>query len=143
MFNNILLAAAVSIPVNLLCAPVLAEQITSPKPVVAASVPVKSTGNPTAAMFSAFNGGESSTPPSMALGSAGVANNIACRSKARTKLFELGARDMSDSNINSQWAIVGNMRVLVWCRETQAITSVAGSNYDSVKELRDELQKAF
>lgn len=143
MFNNILLAAAVTIPVTPLCAPILAEEVTSPKPVVMASAPVKSeVGNRTSGMFSAFSSG-GSTPPSMSLGVRATPNNISCRNAARSKMFELGARDMSDSNNNSQWATVGNMKVLVWCRDTQAIISVAGDNYDSVTEVRDVLGKAF
>lgn len=143
MFNNILLAAAVTIPVTPLCAPILAEEATSPKPVVIASAPVKSeVGGRTSGMFSAFSSG-GSTPPSMSLGVRATPNNIACRNTARSKLFELGARDMSDSNNNSQWATVGNMRVLVWCRDTQAIISVAGNSYDSVTEVRDVLGNAF
>ena len=137
MINNILLAAAVAIPVTPLCAPILAGEATSPKPVVVASTPAKS-----AAMFSSLSSG-GSTPPSMSLGVRSTPNNIACRNTARSKLFELGARDMSDSNNNSQWATVGNMRVLVWCRDTQAIISVAGSNYDSVTEARDVIGNAF
>jgi hypothetical protein len=135
MINNILLAAAVAIPVTPLCAPILAGEVTSPKPVVVASVP-------TAGTFSALSSG-GSNPPSMSLGVRSTPNNIACRNTARSKFFELGARDMSDSNNNSQWATVGNMKVLVWCRDTQAIISVAGDNYDSVTEVRDVLGKAF
>ena len=143
MINNILLAAAVAIPVTPLCAPILAGEVTSPKPVMMASVPVKSeVGGRTSGMFSSLSSG-GSTPPSMSLGISATPNNISCRNTARSKLFEFGARDMSDSNTNSQWATVSNMRVLVWCRDTQAIISVAGNSYDSVKELRDELQKAF
>jgi hypothetical protein len=143
MINNILLAAAVAIPVTPFCAPILAEEVTSPKPVVMASAPVKSeVGGRTAATFGALSSG-GSTPPSMSLGVRSTPNNIACRNTARSKFFELGARDMSDSNSNSQWATVGNMKVLVWCRDTQAIISVAGDNYDSVTEVRDVLGKAF
>ena len=135
MLNNILLAAAVAIPVTPYCAPILAEEVTSPKPI------------PTlAANPSAFVGGLGETgsmPPSMALHEKAVANNIACRNAARSKFFELGARDMSPSDSNMQWGIVGNMRAGVWCRENRAFITVAGYSFDSVKELRDELAKAF
>ena len=138
-----MLIAAVAVPSSPLCAPVLAEQTTSPKPVVVASVPVKSTtGNPPATMFSSLVGGESN-PPTMSLYEVAVNNNIACRNAARTKFFELGARDMSTSDNNAQWGIVNNMRALVWCRDTRAIIVVAGQNYDSVREVREALQKAF
>jgi hypothetical protein len=143
MFNNILLAAAATIPVTPLCAPILAGEATSPKPVIMASAPVKSgVGARTSNLISSLSSG-GPTPPSMSLGVRATPNNIACRNTARSKLFELGARDMSDSNNNSQWATVGNMRVLVWCRDTQAIISVAGNSYDSVTEVRDVLGNAF
>lgn len=143
MLKNILFAAVVTIPVTSFCAPILAEEVTSPKPVVMASAPIKSqVDGRTSGVFSAFNSGVS-TPPIMSLGVRTTSNNIACRNTARSKLFELGARDMSDSNNNSQWATVGNMRVLVWCRDTQVIISVAGSNYDSVTEARDVIGNAF
>lgn len=132
MINNILLAAAVAVPVTPLCAPVLAENVTSPK-----SVPNVS------ASFSAGLVETANVPPTMALWEKPVANNIACRNAARSKFFELGARDMSDSNNNAQWATVGNMKAIVWCRENRAIISVAGANYNSVAELRDEIGKAF
>ncbi len=142
MFKSMLIAA-IAVPSNPLCAPVLAEQTTSPKPVVVASVPVKSTvGDRTSGMFSALAGGESN-PPSMSLYELTVSNNIACRNAARSKFFELGARDMSVSDNNAQWGIINNMRAVVWCRDTRAIISVAGQNYDSVREVREALQKAF
>ena len=135
MINNILLAAAVAIPVTPLCAPILAEEVTSPKTI------------PTVASPSAFVGGLGETgsmPPTMALYSKSVANNIACRNAARSKFFELGAKDMSSSNENAQWGTIGtNMRALVWCRETQVIIAVTGYNYNSVSEARDEIVKAF
>ena len=138
MLNNILLAAAVSIPVNPLCAPVLAEEITSPK-----EVPAAFAGMSKPAAFGAFTG-TSDTPPTMALYSTSVTNNIACRNAARSKFFELGAKNMSSSNENAQWGTIGtNMRALVWCRETQVIIAVTGYNYNSVSEARDEIVKAF
>ena len=142
MFKSMLIAA-IAVPSSPLCAPVLAEQTTSPKPVVVASVPAKSSNTtPPATMFSALVGGESN-PPSMSLYEVGVTNNIACRNAARSKFFELGARDMSTSDNNAQWGIVNNMRAVVWCRDTRAIIAVAGQNYDSVREVREALQKAF
>jgi len=126
-----LLAAAVTVPTNPLCFPVLAENVTSPRPI------------PTVSAFNAGLGETGSMPPTMALYEKGVANNIACRNAARSKFFELGARDMSPSDSNGQWATVGNMKAIVWCRENRAIVSVAGYNYNSVSELRDEIAKAF
>jgi hypothetical protein len=82
-------------------------------------------------------------PPSLALGYDPIPNNITCRSKARAKFFELGARDMSSQESNSQWATVNNMRAIVWCRENHAIVGVTGHSYNSVQELRDEIRKAF
>ena len=138
MLNNILLAAAVTIPVTPLCAPLLAEEVTSPK-----EVPAALSGVNKSAAFGGFTG-TNDTPPTMALYATGVANNIACRNAARAKLFELGARNMSSSDSNSQWGVIGtNMKAVVWCRETQAIIAVSGYNYNSVSEARDELAKAF
>ena len=130
MINNILLAAAVSISVNSLCAPVLAENVTSSEEVPAA--------------FGNFTG-TSDTPPTVVLYAIGVANNIACRNSARKKFFELGARNkMSSSKNNSYWGTIGtNMRAVVWCRETQAIVAVTGYHYDSVIEVRNAIVNAF
>ena len=127
MINNILLAAAVTIPVTPFCAPVLAENITSPKPVPA--------------MFAGLSDGN--VAPALALNEREVANNIACRNAARSKFFELGARNMSASDNNAQFGIVGNMHAVVWCRGNRAIIAASGPNYSSVSELRDELSKAF
>ena len=127
MLNNILLAAAVTIPVNPLCAPVLADNVTSPKPVPS--------------MFAGLGDGDRA--PAIALHEKAVANNIACRNAARSKFFELGARNMSPSEENAQFGIVGNMNSVVWCRGNRAIISVAGPDYGAVSELRDELARAF
>ena len=81
--------------------------------------------------------------PSMSLGVADINSNISCRTKARAKYFELGARDMSPDDSNSQWATINSMKALVWCRGNQAIISVAGSSVSSITELRDEILKAF
>ena len=129
MLNNILIAAAVTIPVNPLCAPVLAENVISPKP-----IPVTS----------AFAGlGDGDIPPSIGFAEVNVANNIACRNAARSKFFELGARGMSPSDNNSQFGIIGNNHAAVWCRGNRAFIVVAGQSYDAVKEIRDTIQKAF
>ena len=136
MFNNILLAAAVAIPVTPLCAPILAEEVTSPKP-----IPTLASDN-----ISAFVGGLGDTgsmPPTMALYEKAVANNIACRNAARSKFFELGGKDLSPSDSNAQWATIGNMKAIAWCRDNRVIISVAGYNYNSVAEVRDEIVKAF
>lgn len=133
MINNILLAAAVSIPVTPLCAPVLAENVTSPKPV---AVPTVMTG-----LVSSLN--IEGTPPSLAFAERAVANNIACRNAARSKFFELGARGMSTSDSNSQFGIVGSNHAVVWCRENRAFIVVAGQSYDTVKEIRDTIVNAF
>lgn len=133
MINNLLLAAAVSIPVTPLCAPVLAENIDSPKTIPALAAP--------AAFSAALSGGN--TPPSMYLAVRSINNNIACRNTARAKYFEVGARDMSDSNSNSQWGTVGSMQAVVWCRDTQAIIAVAGGTGNSAEELRDTIANGF
>ena len=136
MINNVLLAAAVAIPVTPLCAPILAEEVTSPKP-----IPALASDN-----ISAFVGGLGETgsmPPSMALYEKAVANNIACRNAARSKFFELGGKDLSPSDSNAQWATIGNMKAIAWCRDNRVIISVAGYNYNSVAEVRDEIVKAF
>lgn len=134
MIKSMLLAAAVTVPTNPLCAPLLAEEVTSPKTIPTVSSP---------AAFVGGLGETGSMPPTMALYEKAVNNNIACRNAARSKFFELGARDMSPSDSNAQWATVGNMKAIVWCRENRAIVSVAGYNYNSVSELRDEISKAF
>lgn len=130
-----LIAAAVAVPSNPLCAPILAGEINSPK-IMPTSVAAAFVA-PTLA-FS-----PPSSPPSMSLAAVNIANNISCRSKARAKYFELNARDMSNETSNGQWATVGNMQAVVWCRDNQAVIAVAGSSYNSVTELRDEIQKAF
>jgi hypothetical protein len=134
MINNILFSAAVAIPTTLLCAPVFANNITSPK-----QVPVITNA--------AFSGLTASVPetraPAIALHEKSVTNNIACRNVARNKFFELGARNMSSSGSNDQWGIVGNMNAVVWCRDNRAIIVAAGSDYEAAKELRDELSRAF
>jgi len=133
MINNILLAAAVSIPVTALCAPVLAENVTSPAQ--------KQVSAPVNAAFGGL--GEVNTPPALTLSVRGINNNIACRNAARSKYFELGARDMSASDSNTQWGTVGNMQAVVWCRDSYAVIGVAGQNNSSVVELRDAVAKAF
>jgi hypothetical protein len=145
MINNILIAAAVTIPVTPLCAPILAEEITSPKPtpVLSSSPTPKSTSFGFMAGALGNSGGSETMPPSMSLGVRAITNNISCRNTARSKFFELGARDMSPSDSNSQWATIGNMKAIVWCRDSQAVISVAGYSYDSVTEVRDVLGKAF
>lgn len=83
------------------------------------------------------------TPPSIVVSIVDTPSSFYCRTKARSKYFELGARDISNEDSNSQWAVVGRSRSLVWCRGTQAIVIVTGSNYTAIDELRDELKKAF
>jgi len=136
MINNILLAAAVAIPVTPLCAPILAEEVTSPKP-----IPALASADPTA--FVGGLGETGSMPPTMALYEKAVTNNIACRNAARSKFFELGGKDLSPSDSNAQWATIGNMKAIAWCRDNRVIISVAGYNYNSVAEVRDEIVKAF
>jgi len=131
MINNFLLAAAVAIPVTPFCAPILAEEVTSPKV------------TPTVSAFVGGLGATGSMPPTMALYEKPLANNIACRNAARSKFFELGAKDLSPSDSNAQWATIGNMKAIAWCRDNRVVISVAGYNYDSVAELRDEIVKAF
>lgn len=114
--NNLLLSAVAS-----------ATLITSPSP-----------KSPSALM-----GMAPSSVPSLTASVVNISNNISCRSKARAKYFELGARDMSNSEDNGQWGTVGNMQALVWCRDTQAIIVVGGQSTNSINELRDEIKKAF
>ena len=127
MIKSILTAAAIA----LTAAPVFADTVTSPK-----AKPVDEN-----LMFGAFV--NDTVVPSMALGVVNITSNISCRAKARSKYFELGARDMSKDDSNSQWGTVGSMQAVVWCRDTQAVLSVAGNSFNSVTELRDEIQKAF
>ena len=132
MINNILLAAAVTLPTTPLCAPVLAENVTSPK-----QVPTVMTG--------LVSGGLNTEgiPPSLAFSERAIANNIACRNAARSKFFELGARNMSPSDENAQFGIIGRNHAAVWCRENRAFIVVAGQSFDSVSEIRSEITKAF
>lgn len=84
-------------------------------------------------------------PPSLAVAYNNVSSPILCRIKARAKLFELAARDMSRQDSNAQWANVGNMRVVVWCTSAtnQAITAVSGYSLVSVEELLEAVRTAF
>jgi len=84
-------------------------------------------------------------PPSLAVAYDNVSSPILCRSKARSKFFELAARDMSREDSNTQWATVGNMKVVVWCvpATNQAITAVSGYSVVSVNELLDVVRTAF
>ena len=82
-------------------------------------------------------------PPTISLASNDVPSAIHCRSRAHSKFLELGAKNMSEPDSNSQWGILGSIRAVVWCRGTQAITATAGTNYTSTTELRDEIRKAF
>jgi hypothetical protein len=109
-------------------APVFAEEIVSPKQI------------PTSSMFSGLS---RNSAPAMVLWAININSNITCRSKARSKLLELGARGMTSSTDNAQWGIIGDMNSLVWCRNDYAIIAVSGSNYDAIKELRDELKGEF
>ena len=86
---------------------------------------------------------QTQAPPTISVAVANISSNIACRNKTRAKYFELGATRMADPNSNTQWATINGMSALVWCRETQAIINTAGSDYNSVYELRDEILKVF
>jgi len=136
MIKSMLIAAFIAVPSNLLCSPILAEEITSPK---TTAIPMTAAWSsaPTSAVSS------SNIPPALSLYAVNINNNISCRAKARAKYFELGARDMSNDTSNAQWGTIGNMQAVVWCRDSQAVIAVAGNSYDSVKELRDELAKSF
>ena len=137
MIKATLLAAAIGIPATPLCAPTLAGTIESPKP-----VPALGPANPVGAM--SFGQGLSvNDAPSLGLAQKAVENNIACRTKARSKFLELGARDMSTPDSNSQWATISNMRAVVWCRGNQAVIGVSGHSYNAVNELRDVLFDAY
>ena len=134
MIKSTLLAAALSIPATPLCAPILAGTIESPKPTPTA---------PTAGMMSFGQGLSVNDAPSLGLAQKAVENNIACRTKARSKFLELGARDMSAPDSNSQWATISNMRAVVWCRGNQAVIGVSGHSYNAVNELRDVLYDVY
>ena len=131
MLNNILLAAAVTIPTTPYCAPILAEEVTSPK-----TVPTVMSG-----LVNGLN--TEGIPPSLAFAEVPVANNIACRNTARSKFFELRASNMSPSDANSQFGTIGRNHAAVWCRTNRAFIVVAGSSFDTVSEIRDEIYKAF
>lgn len=126
MIKTILTTAAIA----LTTVPVFAETTQSTK------------ATPSASSFSSLSV-PSTPPPAMALHALDVPSAIVCRTRARAKYFELGAKDLSNPESNAQWGTVGSMQAVVWCRGTQAIVSVAGGNYNSVAELRDELAKAF
>ena len=128
MIKSILTAATIA----LTAAPVFADTAQSPK-----------SNTPPAATFGFVSSAGSDVPPAMALNTVNITSNISCRAKARSKYFELGARDMSKDDSNAQWGTVGTMQAVVWCRDTQAIIAVAGSNQSSAVELRDEIVKAF
>lgn len=133
MINNILLAAAVAIPVTPYCAPILAKgDVKSPIPAVSA---------PFGGAVSAL--GTYDGPPSMAVTTVETPNAITCRQRARAKYFELGATDMSKDTENAQWGTFGNIQALVWCRGTEAVISVSGRSFNAVVEVKDELKKAF
>ena len=133
MLNNILLAAAVTIPTTPYCAPILAKgDVESPIPAVSA---------PFGGMTSAL--GSYDGPPSMAVTVVATPNAITCRQRARAKYFELGATDMSKDTENAQWGTFGNIQSLVWCRGPEAVISVAGRSFDAAVEIKDELKKAF
>jgi len=133
MINNILLAAAVAIPVTPYCAPILAKgDVKSPIPAVSAPF-----GGAASALGS-YDG-----PPSMAVTTVETPNAITCRQRARAKYFELGARDMSKDTENAQWGTFGSVQALIWCRGNEAVISVAGRSFDAVVEVKDELKKAF
>jgi hypothetical protein len=128
MIKSTLLAAALTLPTPL-CAPVLASTTNSPAPA------------PTVMSFGA--GLSANDAPSLGLAQKAVENNIACRTKARSKFIELGARDLSSPDSNSQWGTVSNMRVVAWCRGNQVVIGVSGHNYNSVNELRDIIYDAY
>lgn len=132
MIKATLLAAAIGIPASSLCAPILASTIDSPKP------PAASVGGMVFGQGLSVN-----DPPSLGLAQKAVDNNITCRTKARSKFLEMGARDLSPSDSNSQWATISNMRAVVWCRGDQVVIGVSGHSYNSVNELRDVLYAAY
>ena len=129
MIKSTLLAAALTLPSTPLCAPILASTINSPAP------------TPRVMSFGA--GLSANDAPSLGLAQKAVENNITCRTKARSKFKELGARDMSSPDANSQWGTVSNMRVVAWCRGNQVVIGVSGHSYNSVNELRDIIYDAY
>lgn len=95
------------------------------------------------ALFGVASPSFAQSVPTFATGVVNISSNVACRNKARSKYFELGATNMSDANANSQWATINGMRTSVWCRETHAIITVSGFDVSAITELRDEIQKAY
>jgi hypothetical protein len=82
--------------------------------------------------------------PSIAVGVSNIPSNIACRTKVRSKYYEFGGTNMTESvSSNSQGSTINNLRSFVWCRETQAFIVVAGNDYTAASEIRDELLKLF
>ena len=128
MIKTILTATAIA----LTSTPVLADTVQSPKTTQAPSA--NSFG------FSSLGG---TTPPALTLYAISSTSNISCRSKARSKYFELGATDMSKDTENAQWGTFGNIQALVWCRGPEAVISVSGRSFNAVVEVKDELKKAF
>ena len=81
--------------------------------------------------------------PAIAISVKDIDSNISCRNKARSKFLELGGTGLSSSTDNSQWAGINDMTANVWCRGSQVIITVAGSDLNAASELRDELKKIY
>lgn len=84
------------------------------------------------------------TVPNISVGVSNISSTIACRTKVRSKYYEFGGTNMTESSSsNSQGATINNLRAFVWCRDTQAFIVVAGNDYTAASEIRDELLKLF
>lgn len=81
--------------------------------------------------------------PSLANGARAIDSNAICRGRARSKLLELGARNLNAPSDNYQFGVVNDMSVAIWCYNNQyAIVTVAGEG-GATGELRTEVISAF
>lgn len=69
-----------------------------------------------------------------------VYGKFGCIQRAQNKFFAMGATSI-DVNSSSVWAFInGESTIGVWCRGSEAIISVSGTN---ITTLRDEIKTAF
>lgn len=122
MIKSILTVAAIAMT----SAPAFAEDVTSPIP-----APQASEGQQPQSRF-----------VTNALAVVPIKDNASCRSKTNEifSKFNIGA---GKENENAQWATLKKGQALVWCRNSEAVISVTGLNYDMVTKLRDKLKETF
>lgn len=66
----------------------------------------------------------------------------ACKQRAQTKLYSMGATGVSSlSSGNTIWGLLGDNKVGVWCRGSEAVVVVAGDS--DVIGIRDDIRFAF